>query len=168
MVDKSSLWIGDQLRITTLNIVGTYEGEDNLGCLKVKYLGKIHYHSPAEVELHTGVEEPQAISFDDIIDPNKDKAKKLSSHKEIDLHIEKLNHNFRNSPAETVLDYQLKAAEEFLQNAIQKKYFKIFIIHGKGEGKLKTLVHNMLDSYVEVKMKVTMNQDGATEVWLSY
>ncbi|MBK7007207.1 MAG: Smr/MutS family protein [Saprospiraceae bacterium] len=44
----------------------------------------------------------------------------------------------------------------------------IIIIHGKGEGVLRNLVHQMLDSYSEVQWKMLINQGGATEVVFYY
>ena len=52
--------------------------------------------------------------------------------------------------------------------AIDKKVTNIIIIHGKGEGVLRNLVHQMLDSYSEVQWKMLINQGGATEVVFYY
>jgi hypothetical protein len=169
MIDTNSLWIGDKLLIKTTGQVGTFEGIDNTKSLKIKYLGKIHHHSPSEVEVYVEAESMPEVIFEEseIKKPSTGKSL-LQNLKEIDLHIEKLNPNFKNGPVETILDYQLKMAEEFIKKSIDRKYFKVTIIHGKGEGKLMTLIHQMLDSFAEVKMKVTINKDGATEVWLNY
>jgi dsDNA-specific endonuclease/ATPase MutS2 len=73
-----------------------------------------------------------------------------------------------NSLSEHALDFQLRMCEDFIKNAILHRKYKITIIHGKGEGKLRDLVHSLLNSFPEAKMKFLTNQEGATEVLLSY
>jgi hypothetical protein len=170
MIDAKDLWIGDHLKVTKTSQIGTFEGLDQLGNVKLSYNKAIHHHSPVELEIYAAPPPSLDLIFEDVKSsrPKESISKAMGVLRQIDLHIEKLNPDFKNSHAQTVLDYQLKMAEEFIKTAISKKYYKVTIIHGKGEGKLMTYIHNMLDGYVEVKMKVTINQDGATEVWLSY
>jgi hypothetical protein len=170
MIDVKNLWIGDLILVTKTNQIGKFEGLDQLGNIKLRYDKMIHHHSPVELDIYIAPTPSPDLLFEDeeVSKPSQSIRKAMGELRQIDLHIEKLNPDFKNSPAQTVLDYQIQKAEEFIKSAISKKYYKVTIIHGKGEGKLMNYVHSMLDGYVEVKMKVTINQDGATEVWLSY
>jgi dsDNA-specific endonuclease/ATPase MutS2 len=168
MINLKDLWIGDKVRVAKINKTGTFEGI-NEGLAKIKIEGKIFFFPAMDIEEFIEAESMPIITFEN--EPTLNKGTKITKTKpktEIDLHIEKLNPGFTSTLAENVLDHQLKACEDFIREAIDNKLYKCTIIHGKGEGKLKELVHSMLDAYIEVKMKILTNRDGATEVWLSY
>lgn len=168
MVNLNELWIGDRVVVTKDNRQGIFEGIVN-GQAKVKIANKILIFSAEELSNYVEEVGMPVITFDHekpLTSTPKAKAKKTRT--EIDLHIEKLNPGFTATLAETVLDHQLKACEEFIKEAIDNRLHRCTIIHGKGEGKLRELVHTMLSSYFEVKMKILTNKDGATEVWLAY
>ena len=93
------------------------------------------------------------------------KAVKLFN-KEVDLHFDETVS--RAITSDQVLDWQLNRCRKHIETAIDKKVNTIIIIHGKGEGVLRNLVHQMLDSYSEVQWKMLINQGGATEVVFYY
>ncbi len=168
MINLNELWIGDKVKMIKSNSIGIFEGIVN-DKAKIR-LDKIsHLVSPLELEHYIEQVSMPEISFENEPPLNKVvKSLKTKVKTEIDLHIEKLNPNFKATIAESVLDYQLKACEDFIREAIDRRLYKCTIIHGKGEGKLRELVHTLLSSYVEVKMQILTNRDGATEVWLAY
>ncbi len=65
---------------------------------------------------------------------------------EIDLHIEHLVIDWKKIPTDKILDRQITSFTEELKDAIQNKYDKLIVIHGKGKGILKTELINILQS----------------------
>ncbi len=168
MVNLKNLWIGEKVRLLKSNDIGTFEGIFE-GKAKIRIQDKFDLFTEEEIELYTVTSEMPDITFENELPlVSVKKSLKEKAKTEIDLHIEKLNPDFKASINETVLDYQLRVCEEFIRQAIDNKLYKCTIIHGKGEGKLRDLVHSMLSSYIEVKMKILTNREGATEVWLAY
>jgi dsDNA-specific endonuclease/ATPase MutS2 len=168
MVNLNELWIGDRVVVTKDNQMGVFEGATN-GKAKIKIENKVLTFLPEDLSMYVEAVHMPIITFENekpLSAIPKSKLKKV--RREIDLHIEKLNPSFTATLAETVLDHQLKACEEFIKEAIDNRLHRCTIIHGKGEGKLRELVHTMLSSFFEVKMKILTNKDGATEVWLAY
>jgi hypothetical protein len=170
-MDISNLWVGDKLLIVSTHEVGTFEGHTKDGKIFVKTNNGLKevYHTDVAI-----FEEVNSV-FDEILDIIEDSnyrptssRKQSSFSKELDLHLEKLDPNFQNTAAMTVVDFQLNAAKMYIDEAIARKQYKVTIIHGKGEGKLKDYIHHMLDGYKEVRWKMLTNQGGATEVLLEY
>lgn len=64
---------------------------------------------------------------------------------EIDLHIEELLDSHSNMTNHEILTKQMTACRGFVQNAIAKGTKKIVLIHGKGEGVLKSEIHLFLN-----------------------
>ena len=66
-----------------------------------------------------------------------------------------------------ILEFQKQKCLEFIQYAITKNYPVIHIIHGKGQGVLKSEIEHMLKQYNHVvKWTFSKNDGGAVEVWL--
>lgn len=63
---------------------------------------------------------------------------------EIDLHIERLVDDTTDLDSFEILQIQLDAFEQALNNAIQQKLSHFTIIHGVGKGKLRDAIHNIL------------------------
>jgi len=60
---------------------------------------------------------------------------------EIDLHYEALTESLDKRTNHDILQKQLSACRSFVQKALSKKLKRIVIIHGKGEGVLKSEIH---------------------------
>ena len=95
----------------------------------------------------------------------KEKPKELSAS--IDLHMEVLNPSLQHGRPERIVDIQIKAAKEFIDKSIAHGTKQILIIHGKGEGVLKSEIDHLLSLYDEVKFTFSKNNGGATEVWFT-
>lgn len=65
---------------------------------------------------------------------------------ELDLHIENLSESTRGLTNHEIVQLQLKALKDFLQEIQSKKIRKVLIIHGVGEGVLRQEVHYILRS----------------------
>lgn len=63
---------------------------------------------------------------------------------EIDLHIDELIDHAHHLTNYEIVQYQLKACEKFIAEAIRKRFKKVIIIHGKGEGVLKNEIRHFL------------------------
>lgn len=63
---------------------------------------------------------------------------------EIDLHIEKLRDDFRGLNKADILRIQLKHFDAYLERAIRLGVERVFIIHGVGEGRLRSAIATRL------------------------
>lgn len=171
MINLKDLWIGDKLKVTANDMVGTFEGIDNEGRAKIRINTTIHVYNKEALEVFKA-EEPMDIDLDLLNDDIKPKSipikvpAKLKN--EIDLHIQVLSPEHVNSHPALIIEMQIEALQKFVQQAINQSLRSITIIHGKGEGKLKEYVHQYLTSLPQTKWKVLTNKDGATEVWFEY
>ena len=64
---------------------------------------------------------------------------------EIDLHIEELVESHQNMTNHEILTKQMTACRGFIQKAIHHDLGRIVLIHGKGEGVLKSEIHLFLN-----------------------
>ena len=63
---------------------------------------------------------------------------------ELDLHIEELLDRYDRMSNAEILNYQMSRCRAFVREAIEKRYPKVVLIHGVGEGVLKQEIHNWL------------------------
>lgn len=92
---------------------------------------------------------------------------------EIDLHIEELRERHTHLKNYEIVQIQMTACRTFVANALNSKQKKIVIIHGKGEGVLKSEIHTYLDKlandrlinleYYDASFQ-RYGQGGATEI----
>jgi len=90
---------------------------------------------------------------------------------EIDLHIEELIDDWRNLSNGEILEIQMRYFTRFMSEAIEKRIPKVIIIHGKGEGVLKTEIRTALFAYGNMEIhdaSYTRYGQGATEVVIRY
>lgn len=66
---------------------------------------------------------------------------KSESNFEIDLHYESLTESLTIKSNHEILQKQLTACRSFVQKSMRNKLKRIVIIHGKGEGVLKSEIH---------------------------
>lgn len=94
---------------------------------------------------------------------------------EIDLHIEELIDYHADMTNHEILMKQMGACKRFVQRAIDGNLKRVVLIHGKGQGVLKTEIHtylNKLSVYHEIKIEYSdaayteYGMGGATEVFL--
>ncbi|NOQ71376.1 MAG: hypothetical protein GQ574_05215 [Crocinitomix sp.] len=64
---------------------------------------------------------------------------------EIDLHIEELMDYTTHLANYEIVQIQMTACRAFVQDALAARLKKIVVIHGKGEGVLKSEIHHYLD-----------------------
>lgn len=89
--------------------------------------------------------------------------------REIDLHIEALRPDAGKMEASLILQIQFRAFEDYLNEAIRLGIDEILIVHGKGEGVLRSKIHNALDINPYVKKYEKVHHifgSGATTVFL--
>ena len=88
---------------------------------------------------------------------------------EFDLHIEKLVPNFRGMSNYDILTLQSDTAKRHLEFAIRNRIPKIVLIHGVGEGILKSELDFLLGRYDNISFQDANYQKygvGATEVYI--
>ena len=91
---------------------------------------------------------------------------------ELDLHIEKLEPNYRSLSSFEKLSLQLQTLEKYLDLAVAHHQSSMIIIHGLGTGKLRDEIHEILRLRRDVKSFVNRYHPaygyGATEVFFQY
>jgi len=97
------------------------------------------------------------------------KSKKEEFVMEVDLHIEKLVQNFRGMSNFDILNIQMDTVKHKLEFAIKNRLPKMVLIHGVGEGVLKSEIEFFLSRYDNVVFQEANFQKygfGATEVYI--
>ncbi len=162
-------WIGDRVRIKSLDTIGIYEGEitGEIARIKVNHIWKEIPFTDLEW-LEDEEEEELDLSWIHASESEKKYQKVVNFNTKIDLHIEVLNQNMIGSPSGQIIDYQIAQCKSFIQKAIEFKIPKINIIHGKGKGVLAAEVNNLLKMFPEVNFYQASLSGGEVEVWLQY
>jgi hypothetical protein len=90
----------------------------------------------------------------------------------IDLHIEKLTDNPEYLSNYEMLNLQLNTFEKYFELSLLNKANTLIVIHGIGEGKLRSEIHERLKQKSNVKSFVNQYHSlygyGATEIYFSY
>jgi dsDNA-specific endonuclease/ATPase MutS2 len=114
----------------------------------------------------------QIISEKEIPKPNyinkEKKYKKEVPVPDFDLHIEKLVKNYKSMSNYEILTIQTETAKKHIDFAIRNRIPKIVLIHGVGDGVLKSEINFMLGRYDGVTFQDANYQKyglGATEVY---
>jgi dsDNA-specific endonuclease/ATPase MutS2 len=92
---------------------------------------------------------------------------KITHVPELDLHIHQLIDDARNLSNYEILNLQLSKATGFLEWAISKRFSKVILIHGVGQGVLKEELKTLLRRYDNLEFYDANYQKyglGATEV----
>lgn len=163
----NDLWIGDQVKLMSSGKVGTFEGKISAVIARVKIEGRLLNVPCSDLAIYK--ESP--ISVDEILQSQfvKNTAQKTSAvPDEIDLHIKVLDSSMSNQMPERILHFQIQKASQYIEAAIQKRKYKIKIIHGKGTGVLKTEIKHLLKSYKHVLCTHEVSNGGAIEVLFTY
>ncbi len=161
MINLKDLWIGDELKIISTSRVGTFEGIHKNGNAIIQSDNKTYLADAKDLELFEGVKEEKKLVFNDVPIINK-----LEVPDSIDLHIEVLNPSMKGSLPERILDYQVKAFEDYL-NAVKKTYKnECTVIHGKGTGVLKNCVMSIVKTDKDIKFYSSVHDGGAVKIIL--
>jgi len=114
----------------------------------------------------------EVIKVKEVPKPNyinkEKKSKKEVPVPEFDLHIEKLVKNYKSMSNYDILTLQSETAKKHIEFAIRNRIPKIVLIHGVGEGILKSELDFMLGRYENVTFQDANYQKyglGATEVY---
>lgn len=162
MLVAKEIWIGERLRIKSSGQIGTFEGIVTDQIIKLKTA-----HQVIQIQLHQLELAEEEITDNSIFfDQDTELKKKDKTQNSIDLHIEILAPNLSNARPERILLQQLRSFEIFMQKAIHNKLPHLIIIHGKGEGILRTEIQLKLKQQFNAKIIQSINDDGATEVWM--
>lgn len=123
-------------------------------------------------EINMNFSRSQIISQKEIPKPNyinkEKKSKKEIPVPEFDLHIEKLVRNYKSMSNYDILTLQTETAKRHIDFAIRNRIPKIVLIHGVGEGILKSELDFLLGRYDGISFKEASYQkygQGATEIY---
>lgn len=138
-----------------------------------------NYYGPGEIVPEHGLKDMK-LSVSSAAAKEKiaaDKAKKAmvklsKKHApEIDLHIENLLDNWQKMSNYDILQYQMRFFKRKFEKFMQQKVTKVIVIHGKGEGVLKSELRHELMKYENVEFLDGSYLDygiGATEIRIHY
>ena len=162
MLNIDDLWIGDKLLLKKSGRIGKFDGRSGHKKVRIKIGEKTVITPITNVEMA-----PETDIHDTTISlrPEKKEIKTTTLSDTIDLHMEVLNPSLQHARPERIVDYQVSAAKRFIEEAIMHSTKHILIIHGKGEGVLKSEIEHLLSLYDEVQFTFPKNNGGATEVW---
>jgi len=123
-------------------------------------------------EIDFNFSKAKVISEKEISKPNysnkEKKSKKEVPVPDFDLHIEKLVKNYKAMSNYEILTIQTETAKKHIDFAIRNRIPKIVLIHGVGDGVLKSEINFMLGRYDGVTFQDANYQKyglGATEVY---
>ena len=159
------LWIGDLVYVKSLKENAVWEGFYNTTTAKIKYQQKI-VHIPI-VEIQEAKEVMEVQDFE-IKEEVQVKINPLHFPNSIDLHIEKLDDAISQQTPELILNYQMRACKNYIEQAIECQKANFMIIHGIGKGVLKQEVIHLLKDYKAFQYHTEKNDGGAIEVWMKY
>lgn len=97
--------------------------------------------------------------------------KTRSKAPEIDLHIENLLDNWQRLSNYDILQYQLRHFRKMLERYMEQQVPKIIVIHGKGEGVLRSEIRLELLKYPNIEFldgSYLEYGTGATEILIRY
>ncbi|HAA00594.1 MAG TPA: Smr/MutS family protein [Flavobacteriales bacterium] len=172
-----ALQIGD--RVTFLNEAGngivralTVKGKalvETADGLEIEYPLKYLVKMPDETDYSLPHANEQAFIRGKLRSENKAKKKTTVREKilEIDLHIYELTDNHRGLSNADMLRMQLQAFKRKMEEAQRKRVQKLIVIHGVGEGVLRSEIRTALRQYENIEV---LDADyakygrGATEV----
>ncbi len=160
-MDTDELWIGERLKLLKSGKIGTYEGQNPSGKLRIKWKDGIILTTIENVT----VAAPEEIDDQRLEAELSTKKPRCLTSSQIDLHINQNDIRLSREP-QMILRAQLNMCQEFLSAAIENRFISVTIIHGKGLGELRKEVHHILDNNDRVKSYHLMNDGGATEVLL--
>ncbi|MEZ4877061.1 MAG: DNA mismatch repair protein MutS [Flavobacterium sp.] len=123
-------------------------------------------------KLNISFNKSEIVNQKEIAKPNyvnrEKKSKKEIPVPDFDLHIEKLVKNYKSLSNHEILTIQSETAKRHIDFAIRNRIPKIVLIHGVGEGILKSELDFLLDRYEGVTFREANYQkygQGATEIY---
>lgn len=167
MLDHNDLWIGERIMTIEGHLIGTFEGRKDNERILFKYNNQIFTKHISEFELAPEEEFVQQMTFDEDL---KNKSKQVNIHHknaQIDLHIEVLAPHLSNAIPARILQYQKERFTQFIADCIRNRLPNALIIHGKGEGVLRQEIRHMISLEPKIKLQISVNHDGATEIWFN-
>jgi dsDNA-specific endonuclease/ATPase MutS2 len=170
MINIKDLWIGEAVKLKASGKSGKFLGINTDGKARIQTEGKIILTASHNLEIIP--EKEFQLDIDEFLKLEQEKNRtsttplKIKFDHTLDLHIEKLAPHMENELAARILEFQLLQSENFIKNAIEKKYHHFTIIHGKGQGVLKQAIEHQLSLFHQVKITFSKNGGGAVEVWL--
>lgn len=160
-------WIGDHVWVANLNSEGIFEGEENdMALIRVK--GKTELIPFTQVTRLDETEDETGVDLDEFTAHQTGEFSGVSLKDIIDLHIEVLNPKLVHAEPVQILAHQRNRLRSYLDAVIDKKMGRVTIIHGKGDGVLRSEVLHILSGIPEVRNTEHEEHGGAVVVRFQY
>ncbi|MEL6123270.1 MAG: Smr/MutS family protein [Bacteroidota bacterium] len=156
------LWIGDRVQLKVSGREGIYKGTAEDGRHRVTVGDKVILTSIENLHVLPDIEPVKRIS---IVDASS-KPRGLPPKTSVDLHAEMIDTSLQTAPPQMILRRQLQVCQDYLDDVIAHGMKIVTIIHGKGDGTLRTEVRALLEEYPQIHFYNDAHDGGATEVWL--
>lgn len=160
-------WIGDRVWIAHLNCEGIFEGLDG-EMARVKVKGR---HELMVLTAITPMDEPEddpTVDLDDYSSRQTGEFTGMGMDDTLDLHIDVLNPKLAHAEPAQILSHQRSRLKGYLEAAIDKRMRKVTVIHGKGDGVLRSEVLSIVSGYPEFDRTEEEGGGGAVVVFLNY
>jgi len=163
VLNLKDIWIGEIVQIISSGRTGFFEGLNKEGKARINSKGKIYLATAKNLRLYKS-----AQSQDHWVTEEDQPVKKSISDfvKTLDLHIEKLRPDLETALPERILDYQVKAFENYLEEALSLGINTVTIVHGKGKGILKQSILALIKNDKRIKLHTEIHAGGALELLL--
>jgi dsDNA-specific endonuclease/ATPase MutS2 len=169
MFDPDELWIGDWLMIKSNGMKGQFNGLDDQGnvIFKAKDHNKILV-SPADIEKIPD-ETEVSVEFSTISPKEKEPATETADDfgDTLDLHYDELVQTFPHLSG-SKLEFQLDICTRYIKFALHARLPNIQIIHGRGQGILKSEVERLLKQYHEITIISSNPNLASVDAWMNY
>jgi DNA-nicking Smr family endonuclease len=163
-VSIDDYWIGDRVWIAHLHCEGIFEGtQGEMAVVKVKGRKEL-VAFPELTRLDEPAHEP-GVDPDDYSGRQVGKFSDISLDDTLDLHIDTLNPGLIHAGPEQILAHQRIRLKDYIRKAIDQRKYKVTIIHGKGEGVLRSEVLHMLAGMAEIERVQHELHGGAVVVF---
>lgn len=168
MINLKDLWIGELIKVLSSGRIGKFAGIAKDGRARISSSGKIYLVKPSNIELYTEPAIDKVELLKQELSSKKSTSRLTESATQIDLHIKKLNPSMINAQAEHILNHQLVACKSFIVDNVKSRSYSVTIIHGKGEGVLRSEVLELLKDIEEVRLVEEVNNGGAQRIYFKY
>ena len=159
-------WIGDRVWIASLQQEGIFEGEEGDQAI-VKLDGKKQMFPFSDISLQPEKEEDFLLQ--ELSGSTQQEFKPFEKFPDaIDLHIEVLNPSLLHAEPAQILAHQRTKLKEYLRAAIERHKRSVTVIHGKGEGVLRSEVLQLLKDFPEARGVTSTRDEGAVVVQINY
>ena len=169
MFDPGDLWIGDWLMIKSTGLKGQFNGLDQHRnvIIKTKDHNKLVVLSSDIEKIPDETDVKLDISNDLIPEKELESETTDDFGDTLDLHYEALIQTYPHLSG-SKLEFQLDICTRFIKSAIHSRLPNFQIIHGRGQGILKSEVERLLKQYSQITIISSNPNLASVDAWMNY